>query len=136
MNAQVETTTGFSGNGTTCNDVSECDNEDIADCCVCYSGYSGDGKTCDDIDEHEQGLDNRSDNAICGNSDGGFECVCEHGKTCKDINECLSGESECDANAECINLTGSYTCNSNNGYSGDETESGERTKDSRVDECN
>lgn len=45
----------------------------------CGSGYEWTGTTCVDIDECTLGIDNCSEFATCGNTDGSFTCTCEDG---------------------------------------------------------
>ncbi len=93
--------------------------------CACPDGYSGDGTSCDDIDECADGGDNCDENAECTNSEGGFECACAmgyagDGTACDDIDECSdSSANACDANATCTNSDGGYDCACNGGFAGD-----------------
>ena len=78
-----------------------------------------------DINECENGENDCSDDAICFNTEGSFECGCKKGfegdgQLCFDINECSNEENnECDQNASCVNKPGSYDCRCNNGFNGD-----------------
>ena len=93
--------------------------------CGCKEGYeSYDGVYCYDIDECFDGLDELCDeNAICTNTDGGYECSCPDGFTgvdgteCIDINECEDSIHNCATNHKCVNTIGSYKCSSGNGKS-------------------
>ena len=86
------------GDGSTCEDINECEGENICDqlCtnihgsfqCSCYRGYETffnpdtNRVECLDIDEcsPEGGMNNRcSDNASCTNSDGSYFCECNAG---------------------------------------------------------
>ncbi|RDD36357.1 Mucin-like protein, partial [Trichoplax sp. H2] len=63
-------------------------------------------------------------NAICTNTSGLYNCLCESGFTgngtyCTDINECLDNLDNCSTNATCINTSGSFNCSCNQGYLGD-----------------
>ena len=104
--------------------------------CTCDLGWEGDGWNCTDIDECRAemrmsaddsligGFDFCSDDAICTNTPGGYNCTCNEGYegdgfNCTDIDECSEGTDECHDDAECINLVGGYTCECNEGYYGD-----------------
>uniref|UniRef100_A0A6I8SDX4 Nidogen-1 n=1 Tax=Xenopus tropicalis TaxID=8364 RepID=A0A6I8SDX4_XENTR len=111
--------------------------------CECTSGFRGDGRTCYDIDECQEQQDICGDNAICNNQPGTFRCECndgyqflEDGRTCAAVdrptNHCLTGTHNCDIadRARCIYTGGSsYICACLSGYSGD----GRACED--VDEC-
>merc|ERR1712131_275010 len=88
---------------------------------MCKDGYDGDGVYCYDIDECHSGLDKLCDeNAICTNTDGGYECSCPDGFTgvdgteCIDINECEDSIHNCATTHQCVNTNGSYKCSSGN----------------------
>eukprot|EP00961_Rhodomonas_salina_P293329 3933656-Rhodomonas_salina.1 len=107
--------TCFSGTGTVCTDVDECEQapcDENADCdntpgdykCTCNSGYSGDGITCTDVDECKE--DPCDENAECDNTPGAYTCTCNsgysgNGVTCTDVDEC--DEDPCGVNARCDN---------------------------------
>ena len=66
---------------------------------------------------------NCSSNALCTDSDGGFQCSClsgysGDGVTCSDINECSNGQHLCSKQAVCNNTLASYTCVCVEGFSG------------------
>uniref|UniRef100_A0A7M5WYM7 Uncharacterized protein n=1 Tax=Clytia hemisphaerica TaxID=252671 RepID=A0A7M5WYM7_9CNID len=106
-------------------------------CGKCPNGYSGDGTSCQDVDECTN--NNVCYNSACINMSPGFKCAgCPPGFTgnaphgvggevvherqfCRDINECENPElHSCDPNAECINTLGSYRCGKcKPGYVGD-----------------
>ena len=123
---------GYTGDGTTCNDVDECLDEEAcamnAQClntngsfyCVCPPGMTGstirrDG-ACEAIDECALGL--HACSHACSNTDPSeyYTCSCPTGyrlgndeHTCADINEC--GDSDtCHAKAVCSNTAGSFAC--------------------------
>ena len=80
-------------------------------------------KSCYDINECIEETDDCSENAICINNQGSYECQCNSGyegdgKTCDDVDECESTDS-CSVNADCINSLGSYSCSCKTGYLGD-----------------
>eukprot|EP00041_Stephanoeca_diplocostata_P035105 m.1226699 g.1226699 ORF g.1226699 m.1226699 type:complete len:1645 (+) comp24638_c0_seq2:142-5076(+) len=136
---------GYTGNGTTCDDVDECvvsapcsdncTNSDGGYACSCSGGREllGDLQTCVDINECTRETDDCAPNARCTDVAGSFTCACNvgytgSGTTCIDIDECATGHT-CDANAECTDTDGSFTCACNAGYSG----GGTTCED--IDEC-
>lgn len=72
--------------------------------CECSSGFVGNGTTCEDLDECHYDLSNCGDNSFCINTHGAFECICNSGfifgsnGTCVDVNECLNPQ---DSNHNC-----------------------------------
>ena len=125
----------FITRGNSCVDIDEClldnDCDEHADCvnldgsysCTCMAGWEGDGtdcycpvgyqgndSLCQDIDECSTG--ENCVNAICLNTEGSYECVCEAGflinsqEECVDINECELGHCE----GNCTNTIGSVSC--------------------------
>ncbi|XP_038077224.1 fibrillin-2-like [Patiria miniata] len=140
---------GLEGDGRFCQDVDECElyKDEPASSggrgcdqicenilkdynCSCKSGYSLyiDNRRCIDIDECEMDLDNCDFNAVCNNTQGGFECKCNpgfrddfmDGTSCTDLLECMdSSLYTCDGNANCENTIGSYMCVCTAGYEGD-----------------
>jgi EGF domain/Calcium-binding EGF domain len=129
---------GFTGNGTVCIDVDECNNgtslcNPNSSCvntpggfsCVCNIGYSGDGTTCIDTNECTNGLSNCSIDATCTNTDGSYQCSCNDGYSgdginCIDIDECANDDSNnCSPDADCTNIPATYSCSCKSGFVGD-----------------
>ena len=138
---------GYSGNGTVCEDVNECDDAALNQChadsdcmnldggynCTCHDGYvdnDGNGYNCTDFDECSDAAFNEcADHAICINQPGTYNCSCTlgydgNGTVCEDINECddtnPTGQvHDCDVNAGCSNTDGAWNCTCNAGYFGD-----------------
>ncbi|XP_065195321.1 fibrillin-3-like, partial [Sycon ciliatum] len=134
-------TTGFSGNGTHCQDTNECldgshgchanatcSNTAGGHTCACRPGYRGSGLFCDNEDECQNGEHRCSPNAHCSDSVGSFSCACSTGYTgngtsCTDVDECQlpsqsSSAHQCNRNADCNNSQGSYACTCSVGYTG------------------
>ena len=135
---------GFTGNGLTCADIDECD-DDNGGCasdaicvnqpggvrCLCEEGLTGDGKAdgtaCSPIDVNECGdpeLNTCDPNAQCANTESGFTCACSgafsgDGAGCSDVNECEMNTDNCVASSECKNGFGGFSCECSPGFSGD-----------------
>ncbi|XP_028410753.1 uncharacterized protein LOC114533436 isoform X5 [Dendronephthya gigantea] len=126
---------GFTGNGTYCNDINECERKPChsnATCennigsfiCRCVEGYRGDGINCQAFVECSN--DSLCDeNAECNNVTGHPVCTCNYGfagngSTCQDIDECRE-PNNCHPNSTCHNAIGSYNCSCNTGFEGNGT---------------
>uniref|UniRef100_A0A673MMT2 EGF-like domain-containing protein n=1 Tax=Sinocyclocheilus rhinocerous TaxID=307959 RepID=A0A673MMT2_9TELE len=138
--------------------------------CVCDVGFKGDGLTCSDIDECEENVCPKKETQ-CVNNPGSFDCICKVGYTLKgtecigmcnthafiknkkhlylhkpsswvqlarewqhsfnlffshysfpnlsDLDECESGVNNCSKFAQCVNTIGSHLCSCLNGFTGD-----------------
>ncbi|XP_041934937.1 protein kinase C-binding protein NELL2 isoform X2 [Alosa sapidissima] len=77
---------GYIGNGTVCKPLCDglCQNGGSCvspDTCICQQGFTG--KRCEtDIDECENGRHTCSNDTVCFNMDGGYDCRCPHGRNC------------------------------------------------------
>ncbi|XP_048124329.1 protein kinase C-binding protein NELL2 isoform X2 [Alosa alosa] len=77
---------GYVGNGTVCKPLCDglCQNGGSCvspDTCICQQGFTG--KRCEtDIDECENGRHTCSNDTVCFNMDGGYDCRCPHGRNC------------------------------------------------------
>ncbi|XP_025025462.1 signal peptide, CUB and EGF-like domain-containing protein 2 isoform X10 [Python bivittatus] len=88
--------------------------------CTCKPGYSGEGKTCDDIDECDNDFNGGCVHE-CFNIPGNYRCMCydgfmlaQDGHNCLDTDECLVNNGGCQH--VCINTVGSYECRCNEGF--------------------
>jgi len=94
--------------------------------CTCNTGWSGDGTICSNINECEDDdLNDCDENAICTDNDGSWTCACTggwsgDGITCTNINECAADNlNDCDTNATCSDTDGGYECTCADGFTGD-----------------
>ncbi|XP_065158620.1 protein kinase C-binding protein NELL1-like isoform X2 [Atheta coriaria] len=119
----------YCAKGHTCHANASCLNLQTTYACHCDQGFQGDGHTCSDIDECQQegGLEGHHChlNTKCVNTKGSYICECLPGYrrvdkfNCAELDECSTGEHNCDPNADCINTQGSYHCVCRPGYTGD-----------------
>ncbi|XP_077993150.1 uncharacterized protein LOC144447118 [Glandiceps talaboti] len=133
---------GYKGDGFSCTNINECDEEKPcdtrADCtdtigsytCKCHDGYEGTGLKgeCQDIDECVRNLHDCLDIlGMCENTLGSYRCTCIDGyegdgkTTCEDVNECDETNSypnDCHRDADCANTIGSYQCQCKDGFVG------------------
>ncbi|XP_066025921.1 uncharacterized protein [Pocillopora verrucosa] len=91
--------------------------------CLCTTGFKG-PRCKKDIDECALRTQDCSENAVCNNTNGSYNCSCKpgysgDGRTCEDIDECATGKTNCSADAVCNNTKGSYNCTCKKGYYGD-----------------
>ena len=88
-----------------------CDDTDGTPQCRCGVGYEGDGKSCADVDECENDNGGCDEHATCVNHKGGFVCLCDEGlvgdgETCADPNSARTQTLDtCDPNADCTDGT-------------------------------
>ncbi|XP_028416061.1 pro-epidermal growth factor-like [Dendronephthya gigantea] len=110
-----------------CDPKAECRNYLAGFSCECMSGYTGNGTICEDINEcNATGANLCSDESFCVNEDGRYRCDCRpgynyNGTHCIDINECNTTDAVCHRNATCTNNIGSYSCACDPGFSGNGT---------------
>ncbi|CAH1245436.1 SCUBE1 [Branchiostoma lanceolatum] len=97
--------------------------EDGFTCGDCPPGYEGNGTSCQDIDECE--LEEATlCQQMCVNYVGNFTCDCqegyklaEDGRSCADLDECALPNN---CSQRCENTNGSYTCGCFAGFSSDQ----------------
>lgn len=121
-----------------CGENESCVNTESSYECICSEGYEleelerrlyvpdvepdVDSPVCIDINECLQEEDPCGENGSCVNTEGSYECECDHGyefdsSTCVDIDECVVQEEPlCGDNQSCVNTEGSYDCICNEGY--------------------
>ncbi|XP_037066968.1 uromodulin isoform X3 [Peromyscus leucopus] len=110
-----------------CHNNATCMLDGVVTTCSCQTGFIGDGLVCEDMNECAiPGAHNCSDNGICLNTLGSYECICQNGFRltpelgCTDVDECTElGLSDCHALATCVNTEGNYSCVCPKGYEGD-----------------
>jgi len=109
-----------------CHKYADCVNFDGLYGCKCRTGFTGNGTHCKDINECELGAQSIkcATNADCFNTVGSYRCQCRSGYTgdgvqCLDLDECKAKTFTCDPLANCTNTYGSYTCSCPKGYLGD-----------------
>ncbi|XP_063294925.1 signal peptide, CUB and EGF-like domain-containing protein 2 isoform X1 [Pelobates fuscus] len=88
--------------------------------CICKTGFKGDGTTCEDIDECDNDYNGDCVHE-CTNIPGNYRCTCydgfklaHDGHNCLDVDECQSNNGGCQQT--CINSMGSYECHCRKGF--------------------
>ena len=81
--------------------------------CTCKSGFTGNGTICDNINEC-QIKDTCHRQAVCSDTEGSFKCKCKkgfvgNGTKCRDMDECRLN-APCRSFMACLNTFGSYNC--------------------------
>jgi len=90
--------------------------------CFCRDGFvlssgGGGGAICEDVNEclGEGDGHDCSENAVCVNLQGRFDCSCDLGFVgdgwwCDDADECEGDNNPCPEGSECVNLPGNFQC--------------------------
>ncbi|XP_065053803.1 uncharacterized protein LOC135682724 [Rhopilema esculentum] len=109
-----------------CDAFADCVNLQGSYTCRCKAGFIGNGTSCQDINECELGSQSIkcAQVADCINLPGSYQCKCRAGYTgdgiqCADLDECAIKTFVCDPLANCSNTYGSYQCSCPKGYIGD-----------------
>ncbi|XP_053305084.1 signal peptide, CUB and EGF-like domain-containing protein 2 [Spea bombifrons] len=88
--------------------------------CICKAGFKGEGTSCEDVDECDSEYNGDCVHE-CTNIPGNYRCTCydgfklaHDGHNCLDVDECQSNNGGCQH--LCVNTMGSYECRCNKGF--------------------
>ncbi|XP_048856015.1 signal peptide, CUB and EGF-like domain-containing protein 2 [Brienomyrus brachyistius] len=97
-----------------------CQNTPASYKCTCKAGFTGDGTQCEDIDECDIEYNGGCVHE-CSNIPGNYRCTCHDGfmlahdgHNCLDVDECMFNNGGCQQ--ECVNTMGSYECRCKQGF--------------------
>ncbi|CAB4006773.1 mucin isoform X2 [Paramuricea clavata] len=92
--------------------------------CVCATGYTGNGTSCENINECLIDGICPGEGVQCEDTHGSFLCLCKPNYTpvngtCVHDNDCTQPGKKCHKNADCITVNGTFNCRCKSGYTGD-----------------
>ncbi|XP_063954009.1 fibrillin-3-like [Lytechinus pictus] len=82
----------------------------LYECGDCPLGFTGNGSYCEDIDECSLGIDECSEDAVCNNTPGLYNCVCDRGfygdgRVCIPIDPTTCSDDPCYPGVLCTSLS-------------------------------